>query len=85
MPDGSGIFCYVWAIHAQHEADFVMKEVFEALFAHFGNYLELAGYLKYSDRQCRNIRRKIEQGIPLRPQVEQWIRTQYENLKNGRG
>jgi hypothetical protein len=58
-----------------------VKDIFDQLFAYFGNYLALASYLQYSDRQCRNIRRKIEQGIPLRPPVELWIRTQYEQLQ----
>ena len=59
----------------------IMKEILKDLFVHYGSYSDVANALQYSDRQYRNIRRKVERGETLQPRIEQWIINHAEMLK----
>ncbi len=58
-----------------------MEEILKALFEYYGSYSDVANALQYSDRQYRNIRRRVERGETLQPRIEQWIVTNFELLK----
>lgn len=60
-----------------------MKEIFDQLFELLGSHSAVADTLQYSDRQYRNIRRRVERGQALQPRVEQWIMANFRLLKRG--
>ena len=57
-----------------------MEKIFTNLFKLLGSHSAAASLLEYSDRQYRNIRRKVEKGEALQPRVEQWIVSKYNAL-----
>ncbi|MDL2209732.1 hypothetical protein LJC23_00025 [Desulfovibrio sp. OttesenSCG-928-I05] len=59
-----------------------MKQILERFYSVLGSPSKVACYLQYSDRQLRNIRKKVELGEPLDPRVELWIKTKHDLLHN---
>ena len=59
-----------------------MKETIEHLESLFPSQKEAAAAMEYSERQWRNIRRKVEKGIPLPPRTELWLYSKYQTLRN---
>lgn len=57
-----------------------MNEIFKQLLDYFGSHSAVANALQYSDRQYRNIRRRVERGEALQPRIEQWIMTNFKML-----
>ncbi len=60
-----------------------MKQILEQFYSVLGSPSKVAHYLQYSDRQLRNIRKKVERGELLDPRVELWLKTKHDLLKNG--
>lgn len=58
-----------------------MDKILKVLFEHYKSYSDIANALQYSDRQYRNIRRRVERGEALQPRIEQWIINHAEMLK----
>ncbi len=54
-----------------------MEAIFNNLFMLLGSHSAAASMLEYTDRQYRNIRRKVEKGEKLQPRIEQWIVSKY--------
>ena len=59
-----------------------MLHILKQLYFILGSTSKVASYLHYSDRHLRNIRRKLEQGTPLNPRVELWIKSKFDLLNN---
>lgn len=58
----------------------MIKEI-NALLGHFGTQENVAETLGYTDRQYRNIRRKIERGEELPPRITSLILLKFQEIK----
>ena len=60
-----------------------MQELIDRLFLAYGGHDEVAWAIGYSDRQYRNIRRKVAKGEALAPRIIKLMRMKLQQIKGG--
>lgn len=58
-----------------------MIKAVNVLLDHFGTHENIAEILGYTDRQYRNIRRKIERGEDLPPRIASLINMKFQEIR----
>ena len=58
-----------------------MQEIIDRLFLAYGEHDEVAWAIGYSDRQYRNIRRKVANGEVIAPRIIQLMRMKLQQMK----
>ena len=62
-----------------------MDEAINSLVCIMGSHEKVAYFLGYSDRQYRNIRRKIRRGEELPPRISNLIATKLQEIQQNTG
>jgi len=60
-----------------------MRELIEQLFLAYGRHDAVASAIGYTDRQYRNIRRKVQNGEAVSPRIAKLMRMKLEQIRGG--